>query len=53
MAVFRYLNPGPSGENIKYWLSKQNASFDIQEEGGNESKRGKNRTLSHSMNTFL
>ena len=42
MAVFRYLNPGPSGENIKYWLSKQSASLDIQEKGGNESKRGRN-----------
>jgi len=31
MAVFRNLNPGPSGENILYWLSKESASLDIQE----------------------
>ena len=53
MAVFRYLNPGPSGENIKYWLSKQSASLDIQEKGGNESKRGRNRTLKPLDEYFL
>ena len=53
MAVFRYLNPGPSGENIKYWLTKQSASLDIQEEGGNESKRGRNRTLKPLDEYFL
>lgn len=53
MAMFRYLNPGPSGENIKYWLSKQSASLDIQEKGGNESKRGRNRTLKPLDEYFL
>ena len=53
MAVFRYLNPGPSGENIKYWLSQQAASLDIQEKGGNESKRGRNRTLKPLDEYFL
>lgn len=40
MVVFRYLNPGSSGENITYWLSsKQTPSSDTP-----ESKRGRNRT---------
>ena len=53
MAVFRYLNPEPLGENIKYWLSKQSASLDILQKGENESNRGKNRTLKPLNEYFL
>ena len=44
--VFRYLNPGCSGENITYWLSsKQTPSSDTRKMGVTECKRGRNRTL--------
>ena len=54
MAVFRYLNPGPVGKNITYWLSsKQSASSGNNEKGDNESKRGRNRTLRPLDEYFL
>ena len=47
MSVFRYLNPGDKGDNIKYWLSTaQNVSADIYDQAAvNESKKGRSRTL--------
>ena len=54
MVVFRYLNPGFSGENITYWLSsKQTPSSDTREMGVTESKRGRNRTLRPLDEYFL
>ena len=54
MAVFRYLNPGPMGINITYWLSsKQSLSSENNEKGDNESKRGRNRTLRPLDEYFL
>ena len=29
LAVFNYLNPGYEGENIAYWLSQSNVSFQL------------------------
>ena len=53
MAVFRYLNPGPMGKNIRYWLSSKQSSSENNEKGDNESKRGRNRTLRPLDEYFL
>jgi hypothetical protein len=42
MCIFRYLNPGQKGENIKYWLSS-NTNFNSEE--SNHDKGGRPRTL--------
>lgn len=55
MAVFKFLDPGDSGENIRYWLSSNaNVSADYYEKTGEpESKRGRSRTLRPIDEFFL
>ena len=57
MAVFKFLNPGDSGENIKYWLSSNvhvNVPPDFYEKDGvSESKRGRSRTVRPIDEYFL
>ena len=55
MAVIKFMDPGDSGENIRYWLSSNvHVSADFYEKTGEtESKRGRSRTLRPIDEYFL
>ena len=55
MAVIKFMDPGDSGENIRYWLSLNiHVSADFYEKTGEtESKKGRSRTLRPIDEYFL
>ena len=55
IAIYNFLDPGDSGQNIKYWLSANaNVSADFYDkEGVSEIKRGRSRTLRPIDEYFL
>lgn len=55
MALFRYLDPGEKGENIKYWLSSNTSSSTdhADDKGSSTTKKGRSRSLRAIDEYFL